>query len=98
MFLLSAGAMGLSTGLYLLAGALMPRWERGLWRTSKVGLPVRGLPQVRVEIGRLVFLGAGIWFAAGGMAFLTAAFLGDIEDGLPPPILRALYGALAVGA
>jgi hypothetical protein len=96
VMIVSMAAVALSTGLYLLGGALMPRWERGLWRTSKVGLPSRELPRVRVEIGRLVFLGAGIWFTAGGLTFLAGAALG-LEDGLPKPALWVLLGALAVG-
>lgn len=95
LMVLSMAALGLSTGLYLLGGALLG-WERGLWRTSKVGLPSRELPRVRVEIGRLVFLGAGIWFTAGGLAFLAGAVLGA-EDGLPKPALWALLGTLALG-
>ena len=92
----SMAALGLSTGFYLLGGALLPRWERGLWRTSKVGLPSRELPRVRVEIGRLVFLGAGIWFTAGGAAVLALGVLG-LEDGLPLLTLGMLFGALAAG-
>lgn len=66
LVLLSAAALGLTTGLYLLAAALLPRGERGLWRVPKVGLASGGPPPARVEVGRLVCLGAGLWFAAGG--------------------------------
>jgi len=80
----------------------MPRWERGLWRTSKVGLPRVGPPRVRVEIGRVVFLGAGTWFTACGLAVLVVAVrvvvLGVDEPGLPPGGLPTLMGALGIGA
>src|SRR5260221_10796590 len=102
LLLLSMAGLGLASGLYLLGGAVMPRWERGLWRTSKVGVPRVGPPRVRVEIGRLVFLGAGIWFTAVGVAVLVVAVrvvvLGVDEPRLPAGGLPALMGALGIGA
>ena len=97
----SMAALALSTGAYLLGGAVMPGWGRGLWRTGKAGVLPVGASPVRVEMGRLVFLGAGIWFTAGGLAVVVAGVrrvvLGAVEPLLPPGVLVVMLGALAVG-
>jgi hypothetical protein len=87
--------LALTSGLYFLGGALVPSWERGLWRDSKVGLPASGLPRVRIEMGRLVFLGSGIWFTTIGLGILAAGVLG--ENGLPTNGLFALFGGCGIG-
>ena len=96
MILVNMGVMGLSWGLYFLGGALL-NWERGLWR-PRGGWQAPWKPRAAVEIGRLVFLGTGIWFTAGGVTFFAVAFRLAFfgEEGLPPYAIRALVGTLAV--
>lgn len=92
-YLILAGmvSLALTTGVYLIGGALVPGWERGYWRIPKTGLPSSELRRASVEMGRLVFLGAGIWFITGGVGILAAGILG--ENGLPRQGLYALFSA-----
>src|SRR5262245_34675694 len=84
--LVSAGVIGTATGLLFIGEAVMPRWERAWWKPPPGG-------QATVRLGRLSALGAGLWFSAGGIAFLGYGWL---TEHILPAILAAFAVALAL--
>lgn len=64
----SMGVALTATGLSFIGAAILPSWERTWWKPAPGG-------QATVRLGRLSSLGAGIWFAGGGLAFLGKGWL-----------------------
>jgi hypothetical protein len=81
--LVSMGLAAMATSLLLLGEALRPNWAGGRWNPRRPGFVVS-------PPNRLISLGAGIWFGAGGVAFLGAGWLTE-------HIVPAILGAFAVG-
>jgi hypothetical protein len=75
---ISGGGMLLVTGLFLLGEAFSTIGPHTKWRRSNV------------RLGRLSLFAGGLWFSAGGVAFLGYGWLTD-------HILPAILGAFAAG-
>jgi hypothetical protein len=80
--LLSVGVAFLATSLLLIGEALNPKWAGGRW-TPRPGTLVS-------PPNRLTSLGFGIWFGAGGVAFLGFGWLTE-------HIVWGILGAFAAG-
>jgi hypothetical protein len=79
----SIGVVLTATSLLSIGEAVMPRWERAWWKPP----PGR---RATVRLGRLSSLAAGLWFGAGGVAFLGYGWLTE-------HIFPGILGAFAAG-
>jgi hypothetical protein len=85
MALVSAGVAATATSLLFIGEALRPSWAQGRWNPPPGSLVM--------PPNRLTSLAVGIWFGAGGVAFLWITWIGELsEEGV-----WTLLGALAAG-
>jgi hypothetical protein len=89
--LVSCGVAATATSLLLTGEALKPNWGGGRWCVPP-SMPrvVFGRRPLVTPPNRLTSLGTGIWFGAGGLAFLGYGWLTE-------HILPVILGAFAVG-